>query len=420
LTRALLDQVRRRRAVAFDFFQSYLNPNSMPWVQLTAEPYNVVFPERELGPVSFMRERGEAARNRPGGTTFFPFFKDTDKGGPGVIPKLVGQRAGLGCSSRNWTHAIIELLADRQILAPVKPKNSKAREAMGRDAAWQIDPRFIRLHPAREGWRCQKCQTWRPYLGLNCYGSSRCKAEREDLLPASVRMDRYYERLYLDEVPRRLKAREHTAQISQDDRAALETDFKDGKVDVLVCSLSADAGQLRPASWAGRAKAPNRILDKNLIRDFLFHIACGKATGLPKDAVIGTAAQESVEQMKLLGLEQMSQQRGLESHIEQRLLEAIRTAGLPEPVCQFAFHDEACQLITIADFAYPDHHVAIYCDGYAWHGTAEKLAGDAQKRNHIQSLGWRVLTFWGRTILAYPDRCARQIANVLQAAPSPG
>ena len=50
-----------------------------------------------------------------------------------------------------------------------------------------------------------------------------------------------------------------------------------------------------------------------------------------------------------------------------------------------------------------------YCDGFAFHGTPEKLAADAHKRNHLQSQGWLVLTFWGQTILRNPDRCEEQI-----------
>lgn len=959
LVRALLDHVRRRRAVAFDFYQSYLNPTTMPWMQLTHEPYSIVFPERELGPVFFMRERGEAARNRPGGTTFHSFFKDTDRGGPGILPKLVSQRAGLGPRAKDWIDAMLKLLASREILVAAKPANPKAREAMGRESAWQIDPRFIRLHPANEGWRCQKCQTWRPYQGLNCYGSSRCQGDRNDLLPTGVCVDHYYERLYLDQAPRRLKAREHTAQISQDDRARLETEFKEGKVDVLVCSPTLELGvnigtldtvllrncppmpanyvqragragrehrigfvstfcgvgphdrhcfddppwlvrgefrpprvkldnlrivarhvrslvleqldsdlpsklehllddvhqpsrwesslvapvileigakqeslaslamtvfagagprgsrfdalkivatfghdlnrtfetwfatvkrlfeewekyrriladryaqqkararerayreltqdeqkahilsyladmgllpsyqfptdtfrldpgvgdtptlqrpawialfefapgnlvyanghklksiraffegsksspgsagekggggriqrfffcescgaatsetsnacpqcgseprkqaeialiesyeaeentqisageenrermsferkenlvhapgatarvhpyefahlELRPASsllvtnWGKRARQAglpgegfqlcstcgrhksqgltqkrdrkwdeehakwcngnverfvlgyqfeadtlllpivgewldrdkpepflrtlgsalvqgavellelepdevayffqgspesgwclafyetvpggagyleslaaslpqwarhaesllfehecagacyrclktyrnqfyHRLLDKNLVRDILFHFANGKSSGPPRDSEIGMAARDSADQIKSLALEQISLKSGPESPIERRLLQAMKAGGVPTPCCQFSFRDEAGQLITVADFAYPEHKLAIFCDGFAWHGTSEKLASDAQKRNFLQARGWRVLTFWGRTILSQPTRCVEQIRAFLSSA----
>ena len=72
-----------------------------------------------------------------------------------------------------------------------------------------------------------------------------------------------------------------------------------------------------------------------------------------------------------------------ESPIEQLLLKAILDAGLPRPVCQREFRDSVGNLITIADFAYEDQKIAIHCDGYALHGTADKLAGDAM--NGIQS-----------------------------------
>lgn len=35
------------------------------------------------------------------------------------------------------------------------------------------------------------------------------------------------------------------------------------------------------------------------------------------------------------------------------------------------------------------------------------------KRNHLQSLGWTVLTFWGTTILKHPARCVAQIIRAL-------
>jgi hypothetical protein len=56
---------------------------------------------------------------------------------------------------------------------------------------------------------------------------------------------------------------------------------------------------------------------------------------------------------------------------------------LQEPICQFEFRNESGELITVADLAYEDRKIAIYCDGFAYHGNAEKLAGDSMKRNHL-------------------------------------
>ena len=69
-------------------------------------------------------------------------------------------------------------------------------------------------------------------------------------------------------------------------------------------------------------------------------------------------------------------------------------------------------LLTVADFAYEEEKIAIYCDGFAFHGSKEKLASDADKRNKLQAKGWSVLTFWGHTILKYPERCEEQIWNL--------
>ncbi|MEI6972490.1 MAG: DUF559 domain-containing protein [bacterium] len=101
--------------------------------------------------------------------------------------------------------------------------------------------------------------------------------------------------------------------------------------------------------------------------------------------------------------------------IEQRLREAIRKAGrLPEPQPQREFYAEAL-LITIAGFVYEKEKIAIYCDGFTYHGSKEKLASDAQKRNLLQADGWAVLTFWGQTDLKYPERCEEQVWRVFQA-----
>jgi len=242
LLRAMLDQMRRRRAVAFDFFQRFLDPNSAGWSELTGEPYNVVIPEREARPVFFVRKRSEGAKHGPGGTTFFPFFKDSDRGAKAFMPRLVEDRAGLSVHGEEWTGQMISLLEEFEILVPAKPAAKKALDALGREKAWQISPRFVRLVSAGSGWRCRRCHVWRPYRGSSCFGSSRCPGQLPDLLSFSVARDRYYERLYLDAAPRRLRAREHTAQISQEDRARLETKFKEGHIDVIVCSPTLELG----------------------------------------------------------------------------------------------------------------------------------------------------------------------------------
>ena len=84
------------------------------------------------------------------------------------------------------------------------------------------------------------------------------------------------------------------------------------------------------------------------------------------------------------------------------------------PVAQYEIRDRE-KLVTVPDFAYPDERIAVFCDGFAFHGDAKTLELDARKRNWLQSREggqWIVLTYWGRTITRDPHACAREIAAI--------
>ncbi|MGH8543797.1 MAG: endonuclease domain-containing protein [Gammaproteobacteria bacterium] len=87
---------------------------------------------------------------------------------------------------------------------------------------------------------------------------------------------------------------------------------------------------------------------------------------------------------------------------------------MPEPTPQYEIPDQNGKQLTVPDFAYPDQRIAIYCDGFAYHGNRETLESDARKRNILQSMGWAVLTFWGRQILRNPEACESQIWQCYQ------
>jgi very-short-patch-repair endonuclease len=152
----------------------------------------------------------------------------------------------------------------------------------------------------------------------------------------------------------------------------------------------------------------HHLLNKNLVRDALFQFstherlrdpfeaAANQGLGLSNKWIEGNVRAPAAPQTK-------------DTVIERRLFEAIANGGrLPAPVKQREFRSGDV-LITVADFAYEAEKIAIYCDGFAFHGMPENLAADAQKRNQLQSLGWMVLTFWGKTILRNSERCEEQI-----------
>jgi len=82
---------------------------------------------------------------------------------------------------------------------------------------------------------------------------------------------------------------------------------------------------------------------------------------------------------------------------------------MPLPTPQYEIRDDHGTLLTVPDFAYPDRKIAIFCDGYAYHGNVDALSQDARKRNALQAMGWSVLVFWGRQILRDPAGCEAQI-----------
>src|SRR5262249_9030437 len=110
----------------------------------------------------------------------------------------------------------------------------------------------------------------------------KCTGEAANLKGRVAASKGYYERLYTTEEPRRLVAEEHTAQIDQDERAKRERDFKEGRLEVLVCSptleLAVNIGDLftvllrsgppTPANYIQRAGRAGRRLRIGFVSTF--------------------------------------------------------------------------------------------------------------------------------------------------------
>jgi len=284
LARAILDFMRRRRAVSFDFYQRYLDPKRTPWSWLTSEPYNLSVAEHEKGAVYFMLDRPEALRSRAvSGIKFDALVKDTERGAGGGVIRLLTAKAGLNNHvAEEWIRTVVDLMVEKEMLEvpPVLP--DAVRRHMGGRRALQIARRIVRLVPGAKGWRCQKCSIWRPYRGDACYASATCSGQVDDLKPTEADRANYYVDLYTADRPRRLKALEHTAQIDQDERARREQQFKAGQVEVLVCSptleLGVDIGDLHsvllrnappgPANYVQRAGRAGRRLRIGFVSTF--------------------------------------------------------------------------------------------------------------------------------------------------------
>src|SRR5712691_4453286 len=156
------------------------------------------------------------------------------------------------------------------------------------------------------------------------------------------------------------------------------------------------------------------LLNKDLVRDLLFHLAIGDTV----EPRVVTAGEGRVALDVQLATRRREREQGTypKGHIEEVLLEALLAFDdLPQPQRDLEVKTDAGVLVTVPDFAWTDRRVAVYCDGYQYHGDRDTLELDASKRNFLAKRGWTILTYWGRQILNNPDRCARQVVDTVRA-----
>lgn len=108
-----------------------------------------------------------------------------------------------------------------------------------------------------------------------------------------------------------------------------------------------------------------------------------------------------------------ARREGCQSPPELYLLRAMRAAGLPEPTKQLQIADERGQIITIADFAYPDSNLLIYVDGLAFHSSLHSRLHDARITRWLEQHDYHVLRFYATEVLRNPDQCVGDIEKTL-------
>ena len=280
LVRAILDVMRKNRAVAYDFFQEYVDPNQKrKFRELESDPYNVRFPDRDRGPKAFALDRPDHIRKA--GRLLGFYQENASAGQLTAAQKLVARLTGGRAAAETFIRTVVPILArgDIGLLVPVPNFPIPKAERVPGLVPLQIDPRVVRLVEASVGFRCNACQTWRAYDLPTC-PTPRCASGR--LQPQELDRDNYYVRLYLDRPPQRLAVAEHSAQIGGDDRAKRETEFKTGRLNVLVCTptleLGVDIGPLltvvlrnappTPANYAQRVGRAGRRLRIGFVSTF--------------------------------------------------------------------------------------------------------------------------------------------------------
>jgi len=125
-----------------------------------------------------------------------------------------------------------------------------------------------------------------------------------------------------------------------------------------------------------------------------------------RSGVSGTAALRSV--LSDLGVPGVPA-----SQLERRLLQIIRSQGLPEPVRELGVGERHQYR---ADVAWPAGRLLVEVDGFATHGTPQALQADLARQNELIRQGWRVLRYTWADLWDRPTHVAAQITAVMASA----
>lgn len=115
-----------------------------------------------------------------------------------------------------------------------------------RHSFWELQPGVI--NKGITWYRCNKCYDFTLHNIKGACPVYRCEGTLQVCDPGEALTDNHYRRLYLETLPLAARAEEHTAQLTSKAAAQLQTDFINGKVNILSCSttfeLGVDVGEL--------------------------------------------------------------------------------------------------------------------------------------------------------------------------------
>ncbi|NLG80161.1 MAG: DEAD/DEAH box helicase [Firmicutes bacterium] len=113
---------------------------------------------------------------------------------------------------------------------------------------WSLRPTFPGGEESATWYICDKCHSLTLYNIRGTCPTYRCRGRLHPCRPSEVFRDNHYYRLYLNSLPVRMRAEEHTAQLTSEAAAELQNRFVEGDVNVLSCSttfeLGVDVGEL--------------------------------------------------------------------------------------------------------------------------------------------------------------------------------
>lgn len=112
---------------------------------------------------------------------------------------------------------------------------------------------------------------------------------------------------------------------------------------------------------------------------------------------------------------QVKGERPTQSWLEDRVLEFLRSLGLPEPVRQHPLPLPNGRKL-IFDFARPERLWAVEADGRLWHSTPSARRKDAERDQAARLLGWTVTRVTWLDLEERRDEVAATLLSLVQAA----
>ncbi|MCR4442917.1 MAG: DEAD/DEAH box helicase [Peptococcaceae bacterium] len=111
---------------------------------------------------------------------------------------------------------------------------------------WEL--KATQLDSSVEWYLCDKCKNLTLHNIRGICPTYRCEGTLRKCNPLVFNKENHYFKLYIDLLPIRMRAEEHTAQLSGEAAAELQNDFVKGRVNILSCSttfeLGVDVGEL--------------------------------------------------------------------------------------------------------------------------------------------------------------------------------
>jgi len=129
---------------------------------------------------------------------------------------------------------------------------------------WELRPGI--LDPAIKWYICDICNNLTLHNLRDVCPTYRCEGKLYECRPSEVFKDNHYRHLYSKLKPIRLIAMEHTAQLTSQRAAELQTQFIQGDVDVLSCSttfeLGVDVGELESVFMRNVPPFPSNYIQR--------------------------------------------------------------------------------------------------------------------------------------------------------------